>query len=305
MNEATRRRLESLGYIATSDSDAAIVEKLDGSGTPPRDRVADVNEVSTAKNELFNGRGLTGLAVAETLLGRDPENVYYLQLRASALMLLEKYEEALIDLERIVELDPTALPQQDVVLRMVEVLFYDGKMDRARDLLEEQQALNPTPVGQWYLASLYDALGNREARIAALELALEKSSTFAPARVDLAVDLAKNGDLQSARRELETALRDQPYYSKGHFNFGVLAWQDGRTEEALSAFGRAAAIDSNYFQAHHALVLAAMRIGDRTRAENHLDHLRRLSADHPLTQEAARAFAAAERSGTSLETSGP
>ncbi|MCG8462304.1 MAG: sulfatase-like hydrolase/transferase, partial [Holophagales bacterium] len=197
MDDETRRRLEALGYISSSGGSVEVVEKLDASGVPPQDRVADVNEMSSAKNELLNERPQGALALAETLLRRAPDNVFYLQIRATAEMMLGRLDASIATLERILELDPHGLPKQYLILQLVEALYYSGRAEQALAILAGQQEAKPTALGQWYLASLHAALGNLEAHQIALDRALELDPTFAPARVDLAILSAKAGDLEA------------------------------------------------------------------------------------------------------------
>ena len=292
IDEETRRRLEALGYISSGTSASAIVEELDPRGTPPQDRVADVNEVSTAKNELLNGRPLSALALTQTLLRRDPDNVFYLQLKATAELQLGRLEESLLTAEEIARRNPQGLPKQELVLRLVESLYYDGQIERALALLREQQELAPTPLGHWYLASLHDSLGDIDGRRAALEEALRLDETFAPARTDLAIIRAGLGDLPTAEQELERAIRDRPYYAKAHFNYGVVLLQLGRPEAALKPLRRATVLEPGYLRAHHAVTMTALVLGALPTAEHHLDALRRTAPDHPLTLEAAERFSA-------------
>ncbi|MEM1204141.1 MAG: sulfatase-like hydrolase/transferase [Acidobacteriota bacterium] len=286
LDDESRRRLEALGYISSAGGETKVNERLDGSGVPPQDRVADINEVSSAKNELLHGRPLAALGLAETLLRRAPENVYYLQIQATAQQQLGRLDDAIETIESILRLDPHGLPKQDLVLQMVEALYQDGQGQRARALLAEQQGVAPTPLGQWYLASLAASAGDREARVGALREALELDESFAPARVDLAVHLAQGGDLDGAAEEIERALVDRPYYAKGHYNYGVLWLQRERPERALGPLQRATVLHPSYLQAHHAAVSAALATGDRRVAAEHVEHLRRLAPDSPLTREA-------------------
>ena len=121
--------------------------------------------------------------------------------------------DSIATLEQIIQLDPLGLPKQELILQMVDSLYYGGQGARALELLREQQHLSPTPLGQWYVASLEDALGNDAGHLIALNESLRLDETFAPARVDLAIHHARGGDLETATPELEQAIADRPYHA--------------------------------------------------------------------------------------------
>ena len=282
----TRARLEALGYIQSSGGDATVVEKLDGSGTPPQDRVIDVNDISTAKNFLHRNNPVAAKEVALKLLRRDPDNVYYLQLKASAELQSDQLEQGLATMARIRELDPRGLPAEGLLLQVVHALHYQGRGNEAMALLEDAQKASPSAIGQWHLASLYSLNGRRADEITALEKALELTPDFAPARVDLAAYHAMSGDLPTAQREFERALNDLPYYPKGHYNYAALKMQMGDAERAFYHFERAAKLQPDYIRAYYALVVTALQLGRRTVAEDHLTTLVELA---PNSKEAEQA----------------
>ena len=290
MDDETRRRLASLGYISMPGDAASgdTAERLDGSGVPPQDRVADVNEVSLAKNELLNNRPEGALALANALLRRAPDHVYYLQIRASAELMLGQTEASIETLERIVDLDPRGLPSQDVVLQLVEALYHDGQQSRALRVLNEQQKSTPTPLGQWYVASLSEALEDAEGQARALDFALELDPSFAPARVDRAIRLVANQrDYDSAMAELTRALADWPYYAKAHYNTAVTLIQLNDYEKALIHLRRAVELRPAYPRALHALVVVSARAGDTAVATQALLSLQRFAPESALAQDAA------------------
>ena len=293
MDDDTRRRLASLGYISmpSESMSSSSSERLDGSGIPPQDRVADVNEVSIAKNEILNNRPESALALANALLRRAPDHVYYLQIRATAELMLGRTEDSIATLERILELNPSGLPSQDVVLQLVEALYQDGQHSRALNVLVEQQKSTPTPVGQWYVASLCEAVGDKDAQLHALEFALELDPAFAPARVDRAIQLAaEQQDVDKALAEFSTAIRDWPYYAKAHYNLAVTLLQVNNHEKAYSHLVRSVELKPTYVQALHALVMVGVYTGNTSEAERAYMSLQRLVPDSPLTEEARMAF---------------
>ena len=79
-------------------------------------------------------------------------------------------------------------------------------------------------------------LGRWEDGAAAFSKALELGGTNTDTRNELAICLMETGDLKGARRELETALREDPENIKIISNMGVLALRAGNREEAEGFF---------------------------------------------------------------------
>jgi tetratricopeptide (TPR) repeat protein len=79
-------------------------------------------------------------------------------------------------------------------------------------------------------------LGRWQDGIAAFGKALELGASGSDIRNELAICLMESGDLNGARRELETALRGAPENVKIISNMGVLALTNGNRDEAAAFF---------------------------------------------------------------------
>ncbi len=291
MDRETRRRLESLGYIQSRAGELPTLrEELRRDGTAPQDQVDDINEQSAAKQMLYDQRPLAAKRLVEVLLSRHPDNATYLQLRARAELGLGQVDEALASLERIRQLNPQALPDEQILLQVAGYLFGQGEADRAVVLVQAQQESAPSPLGQWILASLHAALERWDEERAALENALEISPEFAPPRIDLAVRRAQAGDFAGARNLFEQALTDMPYYARGHFNFAAMLLETDQPEAALESFRRTIEIEPNYLQARYAVIATSHALGRRDQAAAALAELQALAPDSPEAASAAALF---------------
>jgi arylsulfatase A-like enzyme/Tfp pilus assembly protein PilF len=292
MDADTRRRLEALGYIHTSGGgEVTIVEELDGSGTPPQDRVGDINAVSTAKTMLYLNRPLAAKESALLLLGRDPDNPAYLNLLARAELLLGRTEPAIEVLQKLVRIDPGGAASDGALLQVVRTLALAGDHRRALELLEPAEAARPSAGGRWYLASLYGLLGRGEDEAAALDEALDLDPRLAPARVDRAVLLARGGDYEAAAEDFERALADLPYDPRAHYNYGAMRLEAGDAEAAAARFARAVELDGGYLKALYALIATELRRGRRDAAEEALAALVAAAPRSPEAAQARRLFA--------------
>jgi tetratricopeptide (TPR) repeat protein len=79
---------------------------------------------------------------------------------------------------------------------------------------------------------------------AAFQKAVDLGGTASDTRNELAICLMETGGIAAARRELETALRDDPENIKIISNLGVLALKSGDTEQAKAFFRAVLELDS-------------------------------------------------------------
>lgn len=286
IDDEVRRRLESLGYLHSSGgADEPITESLHEGGVAPRDRVADVNDLSAAKHLLYGGRVAEALVYTEKLTRGAPRSPLYLELHAKALAELGRLDEAW---EVVGRLREEASVSEPLLLQIAARQFERGETRLALDFLRDHLAASPSAAAGWLLATIHQRLGEPEKSLAALEKALETDPGYVPARVDLAVHYAESGDAAAAEHEFLRALDDAPYYAKAHYNYGTFVLQDGRYAEAAGYFRRAVGLAPSYLKAHLALVAAYVAAEQRPQAEEALATLQRLA---PQSQEAAAAAA--------------
>ena len=286
IDDEVRRRLQSLGYLQSSGSGGeSISEILRSDGIPPQDRVGDINDISAAKQLLFDGRASDALVYTQKLYGADPRNPLYLELHASALAAVGRIDDAW---EVAEQLNAQGVVSEPLMLRLASSRFAGGRQRSAVESLQAYLAGTPSPGGFWLLSSFHQKLGEAEQARAALDRALEIEPAYAPARVDLAILLDKAGDMAAAEQEFLRALEDAPYYARGHYNYGTFLLHGGSYAEAASYFSRAIALSPRYLEAHLALVAAYLAEEDRAQAEEAYAALHKLA---PRSEEAARAEA--------------
>jgi tetratricopeptide (TPR) repeat protein len=106
-------------------------------------------------------------------------------------------------------------------------------MGYIRDFIEKHPAVwNGWFVLGWALR----CTGRWEDAAAAFSKAIELGGNNTDTRNELAICLMETGDLHGARKELETALHDDPENVKIISNLGVLALKNGNSDEAAAFF---------------------------------------------------------------------
>jgi len=109
----------------------------------------------------------------------------------------------------------------------------EAGMRSIRDFIEKR----PSVWNGWFvLGWALRRLGRWQDAAAAFAKAIELGGGGSDTRNELAICLMESGDQKGARRELESALRDDPENIKIISNLGVLALKSGNNDEAAAFF---------------------------------------------------------------------
>jgi Tfp pilus assembly protein PilF len=122
-----------------------------------------------------------------------------------------------------------------------------------------------------------DAMAHFQARrLAEAETAYRAALAIVPGDAgvthNLGVAVAAQGRHRAAVDCFDEALKRDQNFVSAHYNRAVALLNLGEAEEAIKAFGRAAALEPEHYEAHRALGFLWLAQGDRGRA---LDHLAR------------------------------
>lgn len=274
------RRLQSLGYLhGSGEGGVEVREELQDGGVPPQDRVGDLNRMSAAKHLLFQGRPADALNYTSKLVESGANSPVYRELHAAALAGVGRLEESW---EIVRNLQSTGGISVPLVLALVTRRFEQGDHAAAVQFLEQFASDAGTPRAFWQLYRFRKEMGvDGELAAQALEQALSLQPDFVPARVDLAVHMARQGRPGEAERQFTRAIEQNPYYAKAAYNYGAFLVEQGRLGEAGSYFRRAVELAPGYLKAHLALVTLAHLEGNSGEARASLDRLQRIAPDSP------------------------
>ncbi len=289
MDEATRAQLAALGYVQTGAPDTVELEEgLSDDGVPPQDRVGDINDLSRAKQLLFQGYPLVARDIAESLLATSPGNPAYLELLATAEVELGRLDEALAVLRSMGDYVLGGDQVKGLMLRIGTVLLYQGDAASAYEMAEQSLAIDPQPEAFYLQAMACSRLGRADDEMRALQAAIEVDPDFTPARTNLAIRQAERGDREAARANLELALSSQPYDPRVSYNYGAFLVESGDLAGAALRFERAVELRPRYLAAWLALATVSAELGrwDRVHEiEGYLDERAPESREAALVRE--------------------
>ncbi len=287
LDDETRQRLMALGYIHSSaGTPDRIEEVLRRDGEPPQDHIGGINDFSHAKGHIFNGRFLAARDLARGLLADDPENLSYLEVLATAEIALGRLDAAAEVIETLRRVEAPGRLTRDLLGDFAAALSRRGEPAAALERIRQAMALEPSARGHFLEASILAALDRRDEQEAALGAALALDPLYVPARVELAIRRARAGDRPAAEEQFRRVLADEPYFPRGHFNYGAFLVEGGDAETALGYFERAVELQPTYWQAHRALIAIYADTGRRRDAEAQLAILERRAP--PAEVELAR-----------------
>lgn len=278
-------RLAALGYVSRGRAAPGDVrDVLRSDGTPPQDRVGDINRLSAAKTLLSRGRYREAKEVAEQLLKSAPGEPLYVGFAAWAEVGLGQDEAALARLEGT---DLVPMSFASWVYPLIERLARQGRPERALALVEKALALDArNPAVHALRAEILRQMGREEAYLDGLRDALKANPRYLPARLELGVALAQRGERAQAQIELEIALSQNPLHPRAQFNYGTLLTELGRWEDARRHFARALELDQTYWRSYTALIIADLKLGDRAAAATVLAQLEERCKDPEVLEEA-------------------
>lgn len=289
-------RLRALGYVATTVTRAALVDKPRGD---PKDKIGLYNLLKLAANDSVAGNVEDGIAKVREVLAADPEvieaytmlgnmhtkagrvaeaiDAYKRALAvdpehegaawslALAYRRAGKLDEAHAGFERVLHLNPRGAKP---LYQMADLAMRRGEFARAAELLEKGLTLDGDRAA--FLVKLGEArieLKQYDAAQLALQEAIKTKGDQAMAHYNLALVHEARGDEQAAAAAYRAESTVNPKLYQPHFNLARLLSRAGRQAEAAAEFR--AAVDNNpaFGTGWLYLAKALLDTGDLERAE--------------------------------------
>lgn len=259
VSEETRRQLAALGYLSTTgESPGAVSEELRVDGTPPQDRVGDINLMSRLRQALSRGAFPMALQTASTLVERAPDNAYYRAKLAAAHLGLGRTEDAARVVDETAELSAANVPD---FLRVARTLFDEGSTERGIAMARRLVAVEDTVGAQLVLGGLLEDHGDSEGFLASMERALELEPERAEPRLALAEHHLESGSFDRVREQLTPVIDRYPAHAGALLLLGRVERGEERLDEALSHVQRSLTLGPNACEAHLEKVAILKQMG--------------------------------------------
>jgi arylsulfatase A-like enzyme/Flp pilus assembly protein TadD len=289
-------RLRALGYVATSVTRAAMIEKP---RSDPKDVIGLYNLLKLAASDSVLGKFDDGIAKvrkvlaadpqvteAHTMLGNmhvkagrldeaisayrqalavDPEHEGAAWSLALAYRQAGKLDEARAGFDRVFQLNPRGAKP---LYQLAELAMLQREFGRAAEILEKGLTLDADRAA--FLVKLGEArieLKQLDAAEKALRGALEVRADQPLAHYNLGLVREAQGDWQAAAAEYEAEIAVSPKLYQPHFNLAKLRTRAGRPLEAVTHFRAAVEANPTFGTGYLFLAKALLDIGDLKSAE--------------------------------------
>lgn len=197
---------------------------------------------------------------------------------AMAYIRLQRHSWAAPELERLVK----AQPNKALYWYWLARIDYDAnKYDQAVVKLNKVIVLDPTMMRAYdNLGLCYDHLSETEAALKSYRKAIALNRVQAKPSpwplINLAVLLFTKNELEEAENLLREALSYEAKVPQTHYNLGQILEKQGKPVEAIMALQQAIALDPNYSEPHYTLSRIYQKQGDKEKAQQALTTFQRL-----------------------------
>ncbi len=258
LDEETRARFESLGYVAS----AAARPDAFGPEDDPKRIVLLERQIEDALALHREGRSPEAIARLEAAIVDHPRvGILYERL---ALIHAERGESAM-GLALLARASALGVASPEMEANLALGLAQSGRVDEGRAVLA-RHADSPDPQIQMTLGVVAALGGHPEEARSRFERALASDPTFPQARIQLAVLELQQKRPEAARAELDRALAEDPTLADGWNVEGALRAGTGDLSGAVEAWERAVSIEPRLASAWLNLARAWTSLGDRERA---------------------------------------
>ncbi len=294
MDDQTAKKLAALGYVGTQKQDAIDPEAA--ARWDPKDMVPHFERIQHASDMMATGQFAEALKELEECLEKVPNDVWTLQLLASAYL-----ERGNLDRAEEVTLHALDLQEDEpgLYLKLAQVSISRGRIAEAEQFLLKSLDKDPQFAPAYVsLASLYDKTGRRDeamklfataiemdpgstgplaynsignGHLARMDIAaareaftksLELDQLNGNAHAGLAAVLIEEGKIDEAEKELEIAVRFVPTNRRVLSTLAAVHNKKGDHEKSLKYARQALEVDPTFPRALNALGSALRGVGD-------------------------------------------
>jgi len=275
MNEETRKRLQSLGYVWTNDS--ATPPNL---SQDPKDMIELLNIFDQGYAYYVAGRYPEAVDIFQQILQQDPDNIIVHFLLAASLEKLNHLKEALKGFHEVAYQNPRFNNVHGNMGRVYEKL---GNYQKALEEYQKDIKLFPdAPLLYNNVGVLYLKQKNYNMAIEQFEKVLSLThdqSAHIITHTNLGTAYEMLGMYTRAQEEYQHSLELDPNYLVAHINAGTVFLKTHQIEMAIQEWQKALKIDPQNVHVHFSLGRAFLRNRNFDKAIDHLQEVIRLEPD--------------------------
>ena len=265
IDDETRRKLASLGYVAPGSSASA------GERRDPRAMVGIFRRYEEALWSIHRGESRVAVSTLEQLVRDDPANHLFRQTLGQAQRQNGQSAKALVSYREAVAIAPSS---GDAWYNLASALQEAGEWREASIAIEEAARLEP---GRPETHNIRGALAAESGRLPVAEsefrAAIASDPRNARAWSNLGNVLRGTGHDAEAEQAYRTAIAIAPHSADALNGLGVILVQRGQAAEATATFDAALAAAPDLYEAQLNRAIAWQMRGDSSRAASELREL--------------------------------
>ena len=244
LDEESRQRLESLGYVAGS-----IKEDFEFNQTrnDPKDLIDFHLSISKANSFVSQKKLSEAKSLCQKLLLQHPDFYeIYCYLGKIAFQEGDK-EKAQAYMLKSLKINPG---QADLHNHVGMLLAEQSKLKEAVDHLTKSLRLNPNQIGvRFALANLFERQNKLDQAVKCYTEILIIEPEMAEAHNNLGSALLRQGKFEQALEHCTKALEINPNLAEAYYNLGNIQFQKGKFEKAIRYYEKALALRPNWQEA--------------------------------------------------------
>lgn len=257
-------RLRALGYVATTVTRAALVERARGD---PKDMIALYNLLKLAASDSVAGRLDEGIAKVRKVLASDPEVIEAHTMLGNMHVKAGRLREAITAYQQALAVDPE---HEGAAWSLALAYRQAGKLDEARAGFERVFQLNPRGAKALYqLAELSMLQRDFAGAAATLEKGLTLDADRAAFLVKLGEARLEMKQIDLAETALTAALEARADQSMAHYNLGLVHEARDNWQAAMAAYEAEVKVSPKLYQPHFNLAKLLSKDGRHREAVKH------------------------------------
>ncbi len=288
LDEEEMRKLAALGYVRANvmeDPGLDVASELDffePEGINPKDRAEVIEAWASGLGAFRVGEYEMSESLFRRFIELEPEIGTGPSYLGRSLMMLERYDEAIVQLRRAVELEPNFIDSRALGNLLAMRGEYREAAERYREVLK---AKADDPVANLNLGMILASQQQYDEALECYDTALASNPEEGPIHLQRGICLRLAGKGEAALVSFDEARRLTPERAAAHVHAAAMRHLIGETDAAIAVLEQAVEIIPDDPLIHHKLAEFHAAQGDREQAGERFARVAELMPDNAMARQ--------------------
>jgi tetratricopeptide (TPR) repeat protein len=277
LDEETLERLAALGYVG-----APVAPRVSDTAEPladPKDKLRVFSAVQQAGALIVEDEYDDAAELLELALREDPKMPQARLMLAGSYSELDRTREARELFDLVLEDDPTSV---QALVGVANLLMREGSTEDVIALCRQTLSLDERNMQAYaLLGDVYAGQGKPAEALPYFEKAVEIQPKLTRNRLNLASSLIEVKQYERAEALLTEIIEDSPRFPLAQHNLGLLYEEQGRLQEARSAYAAEVSAYPPRYKTRFNLGKVLFQLGDREGALEQMREVIRIAPKQP------------------------